>query len=110
MEREEELIQRAMRKRSRKVKDFFKKIEFGAFIEYRPLSAKISYITLLYYPYEIWAIDTKLVNNPFKVNIIQVSREGDFLLLVEKNGLLTTQSGVQAKKMFIKCFEPHEIS
>merc|ERR1712130_1040564 len=42
VEREEELIQRAMRKRSRKV-----------------------------------------------------SREGDFLLLVEKNGLLTTQSGVQ---------------
>ena len=26
---------------------------------------------------------------------MQVSREGDFLLLVEKNGLLTTQSGVQ---------------
>merc|ERR1712055_1063385 len=25
----------------------------------------------------------------------KVSREGDFLLLVEKNGLLTTQSGVQ---------------
>merc|ERR1711990_686910 len=42
VEREDELIQRAMRKRSRKV-----------------------------------------------------SREGDFLLLVEKNGLLTTQSGVQ---------------
>ena len=33
-----------------------------------------------------------------RVYILQVSREGDFLLLVEKNGLLTTQSGVQAKK------------
>ena len=29
---------------------------------------------------------------------MQVSREGDFLLLVEKNGLLTTQSGVQVEE------------
>ena len=47
-----------------------------------------------------------------KVYVIQVSREGDFLLLVEKNGLLTTQSGVQVKAIFGKSCEPsmYEIS
>ena len=55
LEREEQLVQKAMRKKSRKVGKVF----FG---------------------------------NSF---LDQVSREGDFLVFVEKKGLLTTQNGTQ---------------
>lgn len=63
LEREEQLVQKAMRKRSRKVETFF-----GQQI---PFSWQ-----------QITVFD-------------QVSREGDFLVFVEKKGLLTTQNGTQ---------------
>ena len=63
LEREEQLVQKAMRKRSRKVETFF--------CQQIPFSWQ-----------QITVFD-------------QVSREGDFLVFVEKKGLLTTQNGTQ---------------
>merc|ERR1719167_543730 len=39
--------------------------------------------------------EDELIQKAMRKRSRKVSREGDFLLLVEKNGLLTTQSGVQ---------------
>ena len=65
LEREEQLVQKAMRKKSRKVGIFFGQ-----------------QIPFLGNKYQITVLD-------------QVSREGDFLVFVEKKGLLTTQNGTQ---------------
>ena len=55
MEREDQLVQKAMRKKSRKVE-----------------------------------------KEMFRINLLsQVSREGDYLVFIEKKGLLTTQNGTQ---------------
>merc|ERR1711890_67972 len=39
--------------------------------------------------------EDELIQKAMRKRSRKVSREGDFLLFVEKNGLLTTQSGVQ---------------
>ena len=72
-----------------------KNVEFWAFID---PSGKISYTTPHYYPkYEIWTMEKKLVNNPFK-EFGRCPKENFFLLGMSSQNWILSSSRVWWRK------------